>query len=84
MLIPSAFTVVPHGFELIHIHRTLGVQLIEEASVRFLTVSLTIHIHLQGFVQQIFLRRHDVDDVAERKSTTPAGFMFMWMRQPTM
>lgn len=66
VLIPSAVTVVPHSFKLIHIHRTLRIQLIEESGVRFLTVSLSVHIYLQGFIQQIFLRRHDVDDVAER------------------
>ena len=55
--------VIPEPFQFLHGRGPFLVHLIQKAGVRFLTIVFPLHLDLQGFVEQVLLCRHDVDDV---------------------
>ena len=66
MILTAAISVVPQALHLPHRGRLPLIQVIEETGVCFLAVVFPADPHLQRFVEQIFLGRHDVHNVAER------------------
>ena len=57
--------VIPERFQFLHGRGPFLVHLIQKAGVRFLTIVFPFHLDLQGFVEQVLLCRHDVDDVPQ-------------------
>ena len=68
VIVPIAVVaaVVPLGFHAVQRHRRSAVHLVKKPCVHLFAVTLTLNIDLQSFVQQIFFRCHNVDDIAKR------------------
>jgi hypothetical protein len=65
MIVSTASAVIPQFLDIIHGLRPLVIQIFQKAGIRFLTIVLSVDLHLQRFIEQVLLGSHDIHNVAQ-------------------